>query len=124
MKASLLLKSGLLSALGWVLLSGCAYHEGTVYRDPGWTANSLPGYVDSGVAQNEPVMPAPTVASIVEQKNNAPPGPGYVWVSGNWVSHDRWTWEPGRYVYSPDRASVWGTGRYIYSNGRTVYIRD
>jgi hypothetical protein len=122
MKKHLLLKWMPLTSLGSILLSGCVYHEATVYQPPGRVAYSPPVHADAFVAQNEVVMPAPPPATAVEDRTGAAPGPGYVWISGSWVWHDQWTWEHGHWARPPYRGAVWVPPHYAYRNGYLVYI--
>jgi uncharacterized protein YcfJ len=55
------------------------------------------------VDEGPPPPPAETV--IV-----APPGPGYVWVGGNWVWNGRWVWVAGHWGYPPYAGAIWVPG--------------
>jgi hypothetical protein len=52
--------------------------------------------------------PQPQVETIIVS-----PGPGYVWVGGEWAWHGRWVWAPGRWVY-PRPGTVWVEGAWVH----------
>jgi len=56
--------------------------------------------------------PPPPVETIV-----VAPGPGYVWVGGEWEWHGRWVWVGGHWVYPPRPHVVWVSGTW-YSGPR------
>jgi outer membrane lipoprotein SlyB len=72
-----------------------------------------------------PVVPAPaappTVVVAPDQAYVAPPapvepvvvapGPGYVWVSGQWAWQGKWVWVRGHWAYPPRPYAVWVTSR-------------
>lgn len=39
------------------------------------------------------------------------PGPGYVWIDGEWEWNNRWVWVGGRWAYPPRHGVVWISGR-------------
>ena len=51
------------------------------------------------VAQAPPPPPVETVVIA--------PGPGYVWVGGDWEWRGRWVWSGGHWFYPPYPGSVW-----------------
>jgi hypothetical protein len=114
MKTTQFLKSALLTSLGTVLLSGCVYHERTVYSEPAY---------GPAVTQNEVVVATPPPAPIIEEQTFVAPGPGYIWISGAWVWHNNWTWEQGHWAQPPHHGAVWLPGHYAYRNGHHLYIR-
>lgn len=67
-----------------------------------------------GIMAAAPVMPAPP-AYVQAAPPAAPaavsPGPGYVWVGGEWVWNGGWIWVAGHWAYPPYPQAVWVTGR-------------
>lgn len=51
--------------------------------------------------------PPPRVETVV-----VAPGPGYVWVSGEWVWQGRWVWSPGYWTVPPWPGCVWIHGSW------------
>jgi hypothetical protein len=35
------------------------------------------------------------------------PGPGFVWIGGEWAWHDRWVWVGGHWAHGPHPQAVW-----------------
>jgi len=56
------------------------------------------------VVQQAP--PPPPVETIV-----VAPGPGYIWVGGEWVWNGGWFWVGGHWVYPPRPHAIWIEGR-------------
>lgn len=56
------------------------------------------------VAQQPPPVPVEPV--IVA------PGPGYVWVGGEWVWNGRWVWRTGYWSYPPRPHTIWISGSW------------
>jgi hypothetical protein len=54
------------------------------------------------VAQAPPPPPVETVVVA--------PGPGYVWIGGEWEWHGRWVWVGGHWVWPPHPHAVWVHG--------------
>lgn len=46
--------------------------------------------------------PPPLVETVV-----VAPGPGVVWVAGDWEWHGRWVWGGGRWIYPPRPGVIW-----------------
>jgi outer membrane lipoprotein SlyB len=64
------------------------------------------------VVQQAP--PSPPVETIVV----ASPGPGYVWIGGEWVWNGSWFWRAGYWGYPPYPHTVWvGGGWYSGPHG-------
>ncbi len=42
------------------------------------------------------------------------PGPGYVWVAGEWEWQGRWVWVGGHWVYPPRPGVVWVGGVWVH----------
>src|SRR5437868_10023349 len=40
------------------------------------------------------------------------PSPNHIWIRGHWGYHDRYAWEPGRYVVRPRRGAEWVPGHW------------
>jgi outer membrane lipoprotein SlyB len=49
--------------------------------------------------------PAPPVETVV-----IAPGPGYVWIAGEWMWNGRWIWVAGHWSYPPQARAVWVRG--------------
>lgn len=47
----------------------------------------------------------------VVQTSVAAPGPGYVWIGGEWVWRSGWFWVVGHWAYPPYSRAVWICGR-------------
>jgi len=60
----------------------------------------------------EEAPPAPQVES-----ENSPPGPGYVWVGGEWTWNGRWVWVAGHWTLPPPGEIAWVHGYWT----RTPY---
>jgi outer membrane lipoprotein SlyB len=61
------------------------------------------------VPQAPPPSPAQTVVVA--------PGPGYVWVTGEWVWNNGWGWRAGYWAHPPHGCTVWVGGSY-WRDGR------
>jgi outer membrane lipoprotein SlyB len=71
---------------------------------------NTPGLVGDGSSvQTTTVVteapPPPPVETVV-----LAPGPGYVWVGGDWVWNGRWVWRAGYWAYPPYPRAVWVGG--------------
>lgn len=77
------------------------------------SATAVPQVQTGYVAQPPPPPPMETVYVA--------PGPGYVWVGGEWAWHGRWVWTGGRWVYPPRHGAVWV--RTTWSHGPRGYYR-
>jgi outer membrane lipoprotein SlyB len=87
-------------------------------RDAGVTDKVVNYMIDTTAAVDASV-PAPTTV-VVQQPPPPPPvetvmvgpGPGYVWVGGEWVWTSRgWFWRAGYWGYPPSGYSIWIGGR-------------
>jgi len=62
--------------------------------------------------------PGPTVTTVVEtppppapvETVGVAPGPGYVWVGGEWVWNGGWVWVGGHWLLPPHPRAVWVRG--------------
>jgi uncharacterized protein YcfJ len=63
---------------------------------------AAPPPADDAVAQAPPPPPSETIV--------AAPGPGYVWVPGEWQWHGRWVWVGGFWAFPPHSSAVWIDG--------------
>ncbi len=61
------------------------------------------GPVAGSVVAEEP--PAPRAEVVI-----AAPGPGYIWLPGEWTWNHRWVWVSGRWVLPPHPHAVWVRG--------------
>jgi hypothetical protein len=67
------------------------------------TANTATAAPPSVVVAGPP--PAPPVETIA-----VAPGPGYVWVNGEWVWNGGWYWAAGYWMFPPYPGAVWVGG--------------
>jgi outer membrane lipoprotein SlyB len=70
---------------------------------PNTATAAPPPQTTTVVAQGAP--PAPPAETVV-----VAPGPGYVWVGGEWVWNGRWVWVGGHWAYPPYQRAVWVNG--------------
>jgi len=62
----------------------------------------------------EQAPPPPPVETVIVPS----PGPGYVWVDGEWVWNGRWFWRAGYWGYPPYPSAIWiGGGWHKGSRG-------
>ncbi len=64
---------------------------------------------DSSADQTTTVVEEPPPPPLVETVTLAP-GPGYVWIGGDWVWSGRWVWRAGYWGYPPYPHAVWVGG--------------
>jgi outer membrane lipoprotein SlyB len=64
------------------------------------TQNSAPAPSTTVVVQQAP--PPPPAETVVVS-----PGPGYVWVGGEWVWNGGWFWRAGYWCYPPYPGAIW-----------------
>jgi len=57
------------------------------------------------VVESTPPPPAPQAETMV-----VAPGPGYVWIGGEWVWNGGWVWVGGHWAYPPQPRAVWVRG--------------
>lgn len=57
------------------------------------------------VVEAAPAPPAPPPETVV-----VAPGPGYVWIGGEWVWNGGWVWVAGHWAYPPNPRAVWVSG--------------
>src|SRR5262245_29660570 len=102
----------ILLGVGSLLLRGCAHHherERVVYTSP------APVVVERHVVVTKPPPPLRRETVVVS------PGPGYVWVNGNWIWRgNRYVREKGRWVRPPHARTAWVAPRYE-SHGNSYY---
>jgi WXXGXW repeat (2 copies) len=89
----------LAATLSFAALTGCASQR---YGGYGYAAG---GYY----------APAPPPAVRAEYYGN-PPGPGHVWIKGNWEYRDRYQWRQGYWAKPPHRNARWEEGRWSRDN--------
>ena len=73
------------------------------------TASASAAQPTEVVVQQAP--PAPPVETVV-----VAPGPGYVWVAGDWVWRGSWVWVGGYWVYPPHPHAVWVVGGWHHGS--------
>lgn len=66
------------------------------------------------VAQAPPPPPAQTIVVA--------PGPGYVWIGGEWIWNGGWVWRAGYWAYPPYARAVW-VPAYWHRGPRGWYCR-
>lgn len=66
------------------------------------TATAAPQTSSMYIAQAPPPQPAEPVVVA--------PGPGYVWIDGEWIWNGRWVWIGGHWGYPPYPHAVWVRG--------------
>jgi len=110
----------------------------TVYH---LSANDIIDLHNSGVSSrvvdymiNTPstaTAPAPTTTTVEVSQAPPPPesdvvvaspGPGYVWVGGEWVWNGRWVWAPGYWAAPPYAGAIWV--RPYWVRGRYGWRRE
>jgi hypothetical protein len=62
--------------------------------------------------------PQPVVETVV-----VAPGPGYVWVGGEWAWRGGWVWVPGYWAWPPRPSAVWVGGYYYHGPRGHYYVR-
>jgi hypothetical protein len=69
------------------------------------------------------VTSAPPPAAEVDVQGVAP-GPGYVWVGGEWTwgPGGHWVWARGHWGRPPHAGAVWEPSRYEFRGGRHVFV--
>jgi hypothetical protein len=68
------------------------------------SADAAPATTSTMVVETAP-PPAP-----VETVTVVAPGPGYVWVDGEWVWNGQWIWVAGHWGYPPYAHAIWIRG--------------
>ena len=63
---------------------------------------------DSAVTTTTVVTEAPPPPPV--ERVVLAPGPGYVWIGGDWVWNGRWVWRAGYWAYPPYPHAVWVGG--------------
>jgi hypothetical protein len=73
-------------------------------------AGILPGPAPQAMTYTQEPPPPPVVDTMV-----AAPGPGYVWVAGEWVlNHGGWVWMGDHWATPPNPHAVWISGSIWY----------
>ena len=73
-------------------------------NSPGANSTVVP---QTAIVDNAP--PPPPVESVV-----VAPGPGYVWIGGEWIWNGRWIWMAGHWGYPPYPHAVWVRGYWSH----------
>jgi outer membrane lipoprotein SlyB len=68
--------------------------------------------------------PAPQTVMVVQQAPPPPlvetvvvaPGPGFVWIGGEWAWHGGWVWVGGHWGYPPHPQAVWVRGSWYHGS--------
>jgi len=108
------LKTVLVVATGFTLVTGCVVRERVVYQP---APTPPPGTVNPEIVVNQP--PPPPIQETV----TVSPGPAFVWIGGAWAWHGRWVWERGHWMHPPRAGVVWVPHHYEYRNGVYIFIR-
>jgi hypothetical protein len=74
--------------------------------DPSAIVSGAPNVVVVADAPPPPPVPAETI-TVVQ------PGPGYIWVGGDWVWSGRWVWVGGHWAYPPHPHGAWVSGYWV-----------
>jgi len=74
---------------------------------PGMSGASAPPSQSAVVVAEAP--PAPPAETVI-----VAPGPGYVWIDGEWEWHGRWIWIGGHWVWPPHPHAVWVHGSWYH----------
>ena len=74
---------------------------------PSTVAAAPPTTYDAGAVVEGP--PAPPTETVV-----VAPGPGYVWVPGEWDWRGRWVWVTGYWAFPPYPRAVWIDGYWTH----------
>ena len=64
--------------------------------------------VQSTTTVVEQAPPAPLQETVIVER----PGPGYVWIGGEWVWNGGWFWHAGYWGYPPGPSVVWVSGSW------------
>lgn len=78
------------------------------------TQSSTDAAQSTTVIVNQAPPPPPSETVVVS------PGPGYIWIDGEWVWNGRWVWVGGHWGYPPYAGAVWVHG-YWYHGSRGWY---
>jgi uncharacterized protein YcfJ len=90
------------------------YMINTPSTNPGGMEASAPPMDNTAyVAEPPPVEPVEPVVVA--------PGPGFVWIGGDWVWHGRWVWVGGHWGYPPHPGALWVGG--YWGRGPHGYYR-
>ena len=67
----------------------------------------------AGVAQTSPMVVASTPPPAPVETMVIAPGPGYVWVGGEWIWNGGWVWMAGHWIVPPYPHAVWIHGGWV-----------
>jgi hypothetical protein len=103
--SSALRRTALLGIVGITLgLGGCVvYPAGHGY---GYSSGTV---VTGPVVRYEPPPPRVEVVGVA-------PFVGAIWIPGNWVWRDRWSWHSGHWERPPHPRAQWAPGRWHRDN--------
>lgn len=65
-------------------------------------------------AQAQTVYVAQPPPPLLVENVIVAPGPGCVWVTGDWEWRGRWVWTSGRWVYPPQQGVIWVNTTWVY----------
>jgi hypothetical protein len=72
-------------------------------------------------AQGAP--PAPPAPGDAAEATGAAPGPGFVWMGGQWTSEaGQWKWLAAHWEQPPSTSAVWVAGHWVPSNGKWAWV--
>ena len=72
------------------------------------STQSSANVVQSTTTVVEQAPPAPLQETVIVER----PGPGYVWIGGEWVWNGGWFWHAGYWAYPPGPSVVWVSGSW------------
>jgi hypothetical protein len=122
-----MLKSSLLVAAGALLATGCVVEERRPPPPPVTYVAPPPAPVVAAAPPQVVLAPGEVAVTVEPPAPYVEPypvvtRPGFLWVPGAWVWHDRWVWERGHWAHPPHRGQVWVAGRYEMRGNVRVYI--
>ncbi|PWU08065.1 MAG: hypothetical protein C5B50_30330 [Verrucomicrobia bacterium] len=94
-----------LSATDIIDLQNAGVSQGVInymINTPNTVASAPPVNVPPGSVVVQGPPPAPPTETIV-----ATPGPGYIWIAGEWVWEGQWVWVGGHWTLPPAPGAVW-----------------
>jgi outer membrane lipoprotein SlyB len=94
-----------LSAADIIVLHNAGVSENVInfmINTPNLAGDDGAGQTTTVITETPPPPPAETVVLA--------PGPGYVWIGGEWVWNGRWVWRAGYWGYPPYPHAVWVGG--------------
>jgi outer membrane lipoprotein SlyB len=82
----------------------------------GGSSSAAPAQTSATVVYEAP-PPVPTETVVVT------PGPGYVWIGGEWIWDGRWVWVAGHWGYPPYPGALWVVGYWSHGPRGWRHVR-